>query len=61
MAKKNANVLAAMRDSLIVDVTSALGVETDADRAWTVEQSLTAYKRHRVRLLEYLEGLKGKK
>lgn len=61
MAKKNGKVLAAVRDDLIVKVTSALGVDTDADRAWAIDQALAAYKRHRVRLLEYLEGLKETK
>ena len=60
MAKKNAKVLAAVRDDLIVNVTSVLATDTDADRAWAIDQALTAYKRHRVRLLEYVEGLKEK-
>ena len=60
MAKKNANVLAAVRDDLIVNVTSVLATDTDADRAWAIDQALAAYKRHRVRLLEYVEGLKEK-
>ena len=34
MAKKNAKVLAAVRDDLIVNVTSVLATDTDADRAW---------------------------
>ena len=60
MAKKNATVLAAVRDDLIVNVTSVLATDTDADRAWAIDQALAAYKRHRVRLLEYVEGLKEK-
>ena len=60
MAKKNARVLAAVRDDLIVNVTSVLATDTDADRAWAIDQALAAYKRHRVRLLEYVEGLKEK-
>ena len=60
MAKKNAKVLAAVRDDLIVNVTSVLATDTDADRAWAIDQALAAYKRHRVRLLEYVESLKEK-
>jgi len=60
MAKKNAKVLAALRDDLIVNVTSVLDTDTDADRVWAIDQALAAYKRHRVRLLEYVEGLKEK-
>ena len=60
MAKKDAKIIAAVRDDLVIAVTSALAADTEADRAWAIDQALAAYKRHRLRLLEYIGGLKGK-
>ena len=60
MAKKDAKIIAAVRDDLVIAVTSALAADTEADRAWAIDQALAAYKHHRLRLLEYIGGLKGK-
>ena len=60
MAKKDAKIIAAVRDDLVIAVMSALAADTEAERAWAIDQALAAYKRHRLRLLEYIGGLKGK-
>ena len=60
MAKTTATVAAAIRDDLITQATPLVTNDTDADRAWTMEQVLSSYKRSRKRLLEYLEVRKGK-
>ena len=60
MAKTSASVAAAIRDDLITQATPLVTNDTDADRAWTMEQVLQSYKRSRKRLLEYVEARKGK-
>ena len=60
MVKTSATVVSAIRDDLITQATPLVTNDTDADRAWTIEQVLTAYKRSRKRLLEYVEARKGK-
>lgn len=60
MAKVSATVTAALRDDLIDQATPLVTNDTDADRAWTMDQVLQSYKRSRKRLLEYVEGRKGK-
>lgn len=56
--KINVAVTASFRDQLMADTTALLATDTDADRAWTVEQALASYKRLRVRLLGYGEERK---
>ena len=58
MAKLSATVTAAIRDDLITQATPLVTNDTDADRAWTMEQVLQSYKRSRKRLLEYVEARK---
>ena len=58
MAKVTATVASAIRDDLITQATPLVTNDTDADRAWTMEQALTSYKRNRKRLLEYVEARK---
>ena len=60
MAKTSAKVASAIRDDLIIEATPLVTNDTDADRAWTMEQALTSYKRNRKRLLEYVEARKEK-
>ena len=60
MAKVSATVTAALRDDLIDQVTPLVTNDADADRAWTMDGVLQSYKRSRKRLLEYVEGRKGK-
>ena len=60
MAKLSATVTSAIRDDLITQATPLVTNDTDADRAWTMEQVLSSYKRSRKRLLEYVEARKGK-
>ena len=61
MRKTTATVTAAIRDDLITQATPLVTNDTDADRAWTMEQTLQAYKRNRKRLLEYVEARKEAK
>ena len=61
MRKTTATVTAAIRDDLISQATPLVTNDTDADRAWTMEQTLQAYKRNRKRLLEYVEARKEAK
>ena len=58
MAKTSATVASAIRDDLITQATPLVTNDTDADRAWTMEQVLSSYKRSRKRLLEYVEARK---
>ena len=58
MAKKDTKVLMAARDDITVTAPAVIAADTDADRAWTMEQALSSYRRLRVRLLQYLEGQK---
>ena len=60
MAKFTTIVASAIRDDLITQATPLVMNDTDADRAWKMEQMLTSYKRSRKRLLEYVEARKGK-
>ena len=60
MAKTSASVTSAIRDDLIIQATPLVTNDTDADRAWMIEQTLSAYKRNRKRLLEYVEARKEK-
>ena len=60
MAKKDTKVLMAARDDLTINAPAVIAADTDADRAWTMEQALASYRRLRVRLLVYLEGQKEK-
>lgn len=60
MAKISATIIAAARDELTVTAPAVIAADTDADRAWTMEQALSSYRRLRVRLLQYLEGQKEK-
>ena len=61
MAKKNSKILALSRDDITGAAPAVIAADTDADRAWTMEQALASYRRLRVRLLEYLEGQKENK
>ena len=61
MVKTSASVVSAIRDDLITQATPLVTNDTDADRAWTMEQTLQAYKRNRKRLLEYVEARKEAK
>ena len=58
MAKLSSIVSSAIRDDLITQATPLVTNDTDADRAWTMEQVLQSYKRSRKRLLEYVEARK---
>ena len=58
MVKTSATVASAIRDDLITQATPLVTNDTDADRAWTMEQVLQSYKRSRKRLLEYVEARK---
>ena len=60
MTKASASVAAVIRDDLITQVNSLVIDDPDPDRAWTMEQVLSSYKRSRRRLLEYVEARKGK-
>lgn len=60
MAKKSEKLIAAMRDEITLEAPTVIAADTDAGRAWTMDQALASYKRLRVRLLEYLEGQKEK-
>ena len=60
MAKKDTKIFAVARDDITVAAPAVIAADTDADRAWTMEQALASYRRLRVRLLEYLEGQKEK-
>ena len=60
MAKKDTSVLMAARDDVTITAPSVIAADTDAERAWTMEQALASYRRLRVRLLVYLEGQKEK-
>lgn len=61
MAKNvdKAGIAAAIRDDLIIQATPLVTNDTDADRAWTMEQALASYKRSRRRLLAYVAEMKG--
>ena len=61
MAKNvdKASIAAAIRDDLIIQATPLVTNDTDADRAWTMEQALASYKRSRRRLLAYVAEMKG--
>ena len=61
MAKSvdKAGIAAAIRDDLIIQATPLVTNDTDADRAWTMEQALASYKRSRRRLLAYVAKMKG--
>lgn len=54
-AKTSKETAAAFRDDLIIQATPLVTKDTDADRAWTIEQALSSYKRLRIRLLNYVE------
>ena len=58
MARKSKEVIEAARDDITVAAPAVIAADTDAGRAWTMDQALASYKRLRVRLLEYLEGQK---
>ena len=60
MARLSSIVTSALRDDLITQATPLVTNDTDADRAWTMEQVLQSYKRSRKRLLEYVEARKVK-
>lgn len=61
MAKVDkAKLAAAIRDGLIIEATTLVSNDVDADRAWTMDQVLQSYKRNRKRLLEYVEARKVK-
>lgn len=53
--KTSKETAAAFRDDLILETTPLVTNDTDADRAWTIEQALSSYKRLRIRLLSYVE------
>ena len=61
MAKIDKNVAAVIRDDLILEATPLVTSDLDTDRAWTIEQALTSYKRLRVRLLQYVAERKKEK
>lgn len=59
MARKmDKAVVSELRDELLVTVTPMVTDDPDTDRAWTMEQVLSSYKRARKRLLEYREARK---
>jgi len=59
MAKVDkAKLAAAIRDDLIIEATPLVSNDVDVDRAWTMEQVLSSYRRARKRLLEYREARK---
>ena len=62
MARKmDKAVVSELRDDLLVTVTPMVTDDPDTDRAWTMEQVLSSYKRARKRLLEYREARKEQK
>ena len=60
MARKSTELISAVRDDITITAPAVIAADTDAGRAWTMDQALASYKRLRVRLLEYLEGQKEK-
>ena len=60
MTRKSKEVIEAARDDITVAAPAVIAADTDAGRAWTMDQALASYKRLRVRLLEYLESQKEK-
>lgn len=58
VAKKSIKIIEAARDEVSTLAPVVIAADTDADRAWTMEQALASYRRLRVRLLEYLESRK---
>lgn len=48
----------AFRDDLTKEASVLVQTDPDGNRAWTIDQALSAYKRNRVRLLKYIADRK---
>ena len=59
--KVTSEVTRSVRDDLIIEATPLVTNDADLDRAWTIEQALSSYKRLRIRLLSYVEERKKEK
>ena len=59
--KVTSEVTRSVRDELIIEATPLVTNDADLDRAWTIEQALSSYKRLRIRLLSYVEERKKEK